>query len=514
MPHFDLVVIGSGSGNTVVDERFDGWSVAVVERRTFGGTCLNRGCIPSKMLVRTADLVRSGQQSERFGLEVEVDAVDWPAVRDRVFGRTDADARDGRRSRLEQENVTVYAGEARFTGPRALRVRLADGSHERLTADQVVIAVGSRPSVPQIDGLDDLVGPHVPLPGEPDDPDHPHRADWYTSDDVMRMAELPRRLAILGGGYVGVELAHVFAALGSRVTQVDSGDTLLSDHDADVAASFTAFARGRWDVRTGSTVERVTRTGTGLRLELAPTGAEDAGTEAGEIEAGGIEVDALLLAVGRRPNADRLDVGAAGVEVDDRGVVTVDEHQRTSAEGVWALGDVSSATPLKHSANQDARVVQHNLLHPDDLVTSDHRYVPSAVFSEPQVAAVGLTEEQARRSGTDLAVGTADLADTAFGWALEDDRRRDAATENGGAAPRHLVKLLADRGTGRIVGAHVIAPEASVLIQPLVLAITLGLPVRGLARSHYWIHPSPTEVVEAALLDLEDSLGPEPAPGV
>ncbi len=504
MAHFDLVVIGTGSGNTVVDERFSHWSVAVVERRTFGGTCLNRGCIPSKMMIRTADLVRAAQDAPRFGVEAEVRDVDWPAVRDRVFDRLDADARDGEEARRDQEDVTVYGGEARFTGPRELEVRLADGSTERVTADRVVVAVGSRPLVPAIDGLDDLIGPHSPAPGEPDDPDHPHRCDWYTSDDVMRMAELPRRLGVLGGGYVGVELAHAFSALGSTVTQIDSADTLLSEQDADVAASFTAFARDRWDVRTGRTVDQVARTETGLRLRLAP--ADGGGGSQGGAAPDHVEVDALLLAVGRRPNADRLDVGVAGIEVDDRGVVVVDEHQRTTAAGVWALGDVSSSTPLKHAANQDARVLQHNLLHPDDLVTSDHRYVPTAVFSEPQVAAVGRTEAQAREDGTDLAIGTADLADTAYGWALEDDRRRDAATRAGSPVPRHLVKLLADRATGRLVGAHLVAPGASVLLQPLVLAITLGLPARGLARSHYWIHPSPTEVVEAALLDLERDL--------
>ncbi len=230
-------------------------------------------------------------------------------------------------------------------------------------------------------------------------------------------------------------------------------------------------------------------------LHLAPAGDDHA-------EGTTVEVDVLLLAVGRVPNSDRLDVRAAGIEVDDDGVVVVDEHQRTSAEGVWALGDVASRLPFKTTANDDARTVQHNLLHPDDLVTRERRVVPEAVFTSPQVAKVGRTEQEARADGVDLAVASVDLADVAYGWAMEDDRRPG---RDDGA--RHVVKLLGDRSTGLLVGAHVVAPQACVLVQPLVLAMGLGLPVRGLARAQYWIHPGPGEVVESALLALEDELG-------
>lgn len=494
--HYDLVVIGTGSGNTVVDDRFEDWSVAVVERRTFGGTCLNRGCIPSKMLAYTAEVVLSAREAARYDVPVEVGEVDWPTVRDRVFGRLDEQADDGERFRREQDGTTVLAGEARFTGERALEVRLDDGDVVRVTADRVVVAAGSRPLVPDVDGLDELVGPDAaPPPGEPD---APGVADWYTSDDVMRLPHLPRRLAVLGGGYVGTELAHVFDALGSEVVQVETEDTLIADHDVQIASALTAFARTRWDVRTATDLVRVSRAASGgVVLHLAAAGDDDGATST-------LEVDTLLLAVGRTPNSDRLDVGAAGIEVDDDGVVVVDERQRTTADGVWALGDVSSRIPLKSTANQDARVVQHDLLHPDEPVASDHRVVPDAVFTSPQVARVGLTEQQARDDGLDVAVAVVDVAETAYGWAMEDDRRR---SRDDGA--RHLVKLVADRATGRLVGAHVLAPQACVLVQPLVLAMSLDLPARGLARGQYWIHPGLGEVVEDALLALEDELGDE-----
>ncbi|GGF41426.1 mycothione reductase [Marmoricola endophyticus] len=498
MTHYDLVVLGTGSGNTIVNRTFADWSCAIIERRTFGGTCINRGCIPSKMFAHPATVLDEAAEGGRLGVRTTANGADWPAVRDRVFGRIDPDVEDAAAFREGQDHVTVYAGEARFTAPRTLSVQLESGETVEVSGDQVVIAAGSRPVVPPIEGLDTLRAPATAPPMRPDDPG---AADWYTSDEVMRIPELPRRLAVLGGGYVGVELAHVFAAYGSQVTQVDVADTLISNQDAEVATMFTRFAREQWDVRTGTSLERVEKTDSGVVLHLS-------GDQAGS---GTVEVDALLLAVGRKPNGDRLDVEKAGVEVDDDGIVVVDELQRTSAEGVWALGDVSSHTPLKHSANHDARVVKHNLHHVDDpaqMVAADHEHVPSAVFSHPQVASVGLTEEQAREQGIDLAVGRHTYAEIAYGWAMEDDHLGPNGdnTDAQGADLEHFVKLLGDRATGRLVGAHLIGPQASVLIQPLIMAISQGVEIGGLARSMYWIHPALTEVVENALLKLEADL--------
>ncbi len=170
----------------------------------------------------------------------------------------------------------------------------------------------------------------------------------------------------------------------------------------------------------------------------------------------------------------------------------VDEHQRTNVPGIWALGDICNSAALKHVANHEARVVQHNLLHPDSLVRSDHRFVPSAVFTHPQVASVGLTEAEAHEAGLEVALAHQDYGDTAYGWAMED--------------VAHFCKLIGDRATGKLVGAHVIGPAASMLIQPLIQAMSFDQPVAGLARGQYWIHPALTEVVENALLKLEEQL--------
>ncbi|HEY1132962.1 MAG TPA: mycothione reductase [Nocardioides sp.] len=468
--HYDLVVIGSGSGNTIVDDRFSHLRVAIVERDVFGGTCVNRGCIPSKMYVHAAELLTAAARGPALAVRTSAAPADpgsWTRLRDRVTSRIDAVARGGEDYRRGLDFVDVLRGTARFTAPGALEVTDAEGGVVAVTADQVVLATGGRPVVPDVPGLHDV--PHV------------------TSDTVMLLDALPRRMAVLGGGYVGCELAHVFAALGVEVVQVESEGRLLAAQDADVADVVTRAAAQRWELRLGTRLERAVPLGdSSARLELADGSA--------------FETDLVLVAVGRRTNADLLDLDRAGVPVDDEGRIVVDEHQR-AGDGVWALGDASAPAPLKHVANQDARVVQHNLLHPDDLVASDHRHVPQAVFTEPQVAAVGLTEAAAREQGIDLAVGRTDVADTTYGWALQ-----AGPDDVDPAGPGGFAKLLADRSTGLLVGAHVVGPMAATLLQPLVQAMSNDVPVRGLARGQYWIHPAPTELVENALLALEADL--------
>jgi len=453
VPHFDLVIIGSGSGNSIPDDRFADQSIALVDSGTFGGTCLNVGCIPTKMFVHPADLAAAPGESGRLGVDLELRDVHWAEIRDRIFGRIDPISAGGLKWRSSNENVTVLTEEAHFLDPHTLQV-----GDQTITADRFVLAAGSRPILPDLAGLDEV--------------------PFHTSDTVMRLPRLPRSVVILGGGYIASEFSHIFSSFGSHVTVVNRGDQLLAREDADVSARFTDILRSRIDLRTGTTARSVREVEGGVVLTVAgPDGVEQE-----------IEAEVLLVATGRRPNGDRLALDAAGVEADDHGYVVVDEHQRTTAPHMYALGDVSSPYQLKHVANHEARVVQHNLLHPDAPRTADHRFVPHAVFSSPQVAAVGLTEQQAVEQGIDHVVAQQAYGDVAFGWAMED---RD-----------HFVKLVAERGTGRLLGAHLIGPEASTLIQPLIQAMSFGQTAQEVARGQYWIHPALTEVVENALLAL------------
>ncbi len=456
MRHHDLVIVGTGSGNSIADERFADLDVAIVEEGTFGGTCLNVGCIPTKMFVHTADLAAGTRGSSRFGVDSQVDKVRWTDVRDRIFGRIDPIAEAGRRYRESADNITLYAEHASFVGHKQLR--LASG--ETLTGDRFVLAAGSRAVIPDVPGLAEL---------------HPH-----TSDTVMRIEELPTSMAILGGGIVAAEMAHVFASLGVAVTVINRSPGLLRSEDRDVSARFTELAGHKWDLRLGRVVAKAEPANGGVRLHLADA--------LGQPDPEPVDVDLLLVATGRVPNSDTLDTSRSGVVTHADGRVVVDAYQRTTVEGIYALGDLSSEWQLKHVANLEARVVQHNLLHEGSLVEADHRFVPHAVFSSPQVAGVGQTEEALLASNTPYVSATQPYADVAYGWAMEDTTG--------------FAKLLADPSTGRLLGAHIIGPQASSVIQPVIQAMSFGLPAGEMARGQYWIHPAMPEVIENALLRL------------
>jgi mycothione reductase len=460
--HFDLAIIGTGSGNSIpdpgVDARYGRMRIAICEQGTFGGTCLNVGCIPTKMFVYAAEVAATIRQSSRYGIDSTLDEVRWPDVVHRVFGRIDPIAVGGEQYKRSLDNVRVYASHTRFgpTQPDG-RYTLRTDAGDEFTADQVVIAAGSRINDPPA-----IAGCGV---------------EYETSDTIMRIPELPGHLVIVGGGFVAAEFAHVFSALGVRVTIVVRGDGLLTHCDDSICHPFTDIASAKWDVRTHENVIGAHHDDGKIVLEL------DDGKTLG--------ADTLLVATGRIPNGDLLDAELAGVEVRD-GLVVVDEYQRTTARGVYALGDVSSAYQLKHVANHEMRVVRHNLLLDWDdtaaMRASDHRFVPSAVFTDPQVATVGMTEAQAVAGGFDVVTKVQRYGDTAYGWAMED--------EHG------IVKLVGDRVTGKILGAHVMGHQASSIIQPLIQAMSFGQTAKEVATGQYWIHPALPEVIENALLGL------------
>ncbi|BBE22440.1 hypothetical protein MN0502_13230 [Arthrobacter sp. MN05-02] len=336
-----------------------------------------------------------------------------------------------------------------------------------VTADQVVIAAGSRAVLPEIPGIS--------LP------------QVHTSDTVMRLEDRPRRLLIVGGGYIAAEFAHVFGSFGTEVTIAVRSGSMLRQLDETVSEAFTGHAARQWDLRLDTDVTGIAANDDGS-VTARLSGAD------GAVD---LEVDVVLMAVGRTPNTDRLGAADAGLDLHDDGRLAVDEYQRVlrdgrPVEGLWSLGDVSSDHQLKHVANHEARIVAHNLLHPEALRASDHRFVPSAVFSHPQAASVGMTEEEAllhaEASGTTIVTAVQHYGSTAYGWAMEDTQG--------------FAKIIAERSTGRILGAHILGHEASMLVQPLIQAMSFGLDAHAMARGQYWIHPALTEVVENALLNL------------
>ena len=449
---YDLIIIGSGSGNSIPDYLSDR-SIAIVERGTFGGTCLNVGCIPSKMFVLPADKAIEAQHGDRLGIDTQFNGADWQAIRDRVFGRIDAIAEGGRQYReTGTANVTLIQGTARFIGDK-----LFDVEGRTITAPNVLIAAGSRPVIPPIPGLVET--------------------GFHTSDSIMRLDALPARLAIIGGGYIAVEMGHVFSALGSDVTLINRSPRVLMSQDEEISVRFTEVFGERVDLRLGHVPTQVERRGDVIVIH---NGGEE------------IEVDELLVATGREPNSDLLDVESGGLTCHHHGTIVVDEYLQTAVEGVWAIGDIANEYQLKHVANHEAATAFWNIAHPDDRREVNHRAVPAAVFSNPQVASVGLTERAAAAAGLDVVIGRRDYAGTAYGWALVDETS--------------FAKVIVDRDTGLIVGAHILGPQAATLIQPLIQAMQFGQTAAALAHEPYWIHPALTEVVENALLEAIEQI--------
>ena len=458
--NYDLIIIGSGSGNAIPDH-LDDWNIAIVERGTFGGTCLNVGCIPSKMFVLPADKALEAQHAAKLGIDTQFNSADFGAIRDRIFGRIDSISAGGRDYRATgTPNVTLIEGTARFIGDKRF-----DVEGRTITAPNVLLAAGARPVVPPIPGLVET--------------------GFHTSDTIMRLDDLPARLGIIGGGFIAVEMGHVFSALGSAVTLINRSNTLLRGFDGDISTRFTEVFGERVDLRFGHVPTKVERLDDGA---IAITVGGDR-----------VVVDELLVATGREPNSDLLDVDAGGVECHHHGTVAVDDTMATNVEGVWAIGDIANSYQLKHLANAEAKVAFWNIGHPDEPPRhQSYKAVPGAVFSNPQVATVGLTEEQAIEQGIAHRVGRRDYAGTAYGWALVDETS--------------FAKVIVSSETGLILGAHILGPQAASLIQPIIQAMEFDTPAEQLAHDVFYIHPALTEVVENALLEALSTEEPDVDP--
>ncbi len=454
MQMFDLIVIGSGSGLEVSSDAANrGQSVAVIESGPFGGTCLNRGCIPSKMLIHSADVAETIKRAGLFGIDAALRAIDWKFIIDRATTEVDGDARSIEQGNREHPNISVFKGTARFVGHKTLEV---DG--EQLTSDTIVIAAGTRPRVPDIDGIDDVA--------------------YLTSDEALRLPSQPRHLVIVGGGYIAAELAHFYGGLGTEVTIVYRGPRLLRAEDDDIGAKFTEVYQRRFDVRLNARVQGVRQQRDDITVDI------DAGDKAGSLSA-----DALLLATGRIPNSDTLAVERTGVSVDERGFIEADEYLETNVPGIWTLGDIAGRFQLKHSANLEAAYVSYNIQHPADKVAVDYHAMPHAIFASPQVAAVGLSEREARERGLSYAVGRYEYANTAYGSSIED---KDG-----------FVKVVVDPETEEILGCHILGTDASILIQEVANPMRIRATARAITQSIY-VHPALPEVVQRAFGAIED----------
>ncbi|MFD2673747.1 mycothione reductase [Gulosibacter bifidus] len=463
---FDVIVIGAGSGNSIPSPELAGLKIAIVDDgRWFGGTCLNAGCIPTKMFIHPARLVSHLRDAAHLGVTGTASA-DWAAVRARVFGRIDSISQAGEQYRASGEpNVSLVRERVRFVDESTL----VTASGRRLRGRALVIGAGSRPRELRVLPF----GPRV-----------------ISSDDALRLETLPERITIIGGGVVASEFASLYHGFGAKVTQLVRS-TVLSSLDADIRATFVAQAGAQWDIREHHDVVDAT-------IPDDATSPIRLVCNTGDV----LETDLVLVASGRVPNSDRLGTEVAGFDQELNGRLVVDAHQRVLRAGqalpnVFAMGDIANPHQLKHVANHEARVVAENLRRTlvatsdnEELVSNTLSPVPLAVFSTPEIASFGATLTEARDAGIDAVEVRQDYGGTAWGWALEDQH--------------HFAKLVVDRVQGQILGAHIIGPDAAILLQPLVQAAAFNMPVQGLARGQYWPHPAATEIIENLLLNAKE----------
>jgi dihydrolipoamide dehydrogenase len=463
-PHqYELVIIGGGPGGYVAAIRAAqlGAKVALVERDRVGGTCLNRGCIPTKALVRSVEVLQLVEEAPAFGVIVEEPAFDFARImtrKDEIVARLVG----GVEGLLKAYKVEVVSGTATIPKPGQVLVKPSSSAPsptsslqpptsdlQPLTSKNIIIATGSVPARPPIAGLD--------APGV------------LTSADVLELKEAPDSLAVIGGGVIGLEFASIFHALGTRVTVLEMLPTLLPTVDGELARRYKSYLqREGVEVHLRARVEEIRPKGDGLAVKVAGSGEE-------------VGAEKVLVATGRMPYTEGLGLEELGVQ-RERGAIVVDEHMATNVSGVYAIGDVTGGIMLAHLASRQGEVAVENILgHP---VAMDYRAVPNCVFTLPEIAGVGLTEEEAKAEGLDYKI--ARFPFSASGRAL-------TIGETTG-----LVKLIHEQGSGKVLGMHIMGPQASDLITEGTLAIQMGATAKDIAETIH-AHPTlPEAIMEAA----------------
>jgi len=444
MAHYDAVIIGSGqAGNPLAQKLADhGWTVALIEKEHLGGTCINTGCTPTKTMIASAQVAHYARHAGNWGVQtgpVRVDLASVVARKDRIVSQW--------RSRLEQKaadrkNLHLLRGQARFIGPSRIRV-----DQEAIESERIFINTGARPAITALQGLD--------------------RIDYLTNASIMQLHDVPAHLLVLGGGYIGLEFGQMFRRFGSQVTVVHRAEQILPREDSDVALELqkTLEQEGiRFLLRAKAT--QVYKEGQQIVLKVVSGGNSE--TLCGSH---------LLVATGRRPNTDDLGLEATGVALTPEGFIKVNSRLETSAPGIWALGDVKGGPAFTHISFNDYQIVYANIIEGQNQST-DHRPVPYAVFTDPQLGRVGMSEKEARAAGHKLKVGTIPTA-----WVARAIERDETAG---------LMKLVIDAETDRILGAAILATEGGELVQILGFVMLAGAPYTLLQGAIY-IHPTLAE---------------------
>lgn len=455
MKEYDVVVIGDGSGSSIVETALvHGAKVALIDKPPIGGTCQNFGCIPSKMLIYPADIVAEIQKSKKLGIHAEISNVDFKSIMERMR-RDRKESQDYQRNGINKvSNLDYYPGECTFIDDYTLSVK-----DEKIKGEKIVIATGARPLIPPIDGIDDV--------------------DYLTNETILELEERPESLLIIGGGYIAVEYAHFFASMGTKVTIIERRNRLVTSEEPEISELLKKELMKRMSVYTNVEIIEIIQDQDLFKVK---------GEHKDNKEEKWFSSEKVLIAAGRKSNADKLNVSNTGVEVDQKGYIKVNEFLETTKKHIWAIGDAIGKQMFKHVANEEALVAANNCFH-DEKIKMRYHAAPRAVFSYPQIASVGLTQKEAEEEGFNLLVGSASYDQVAKGIAM---------MESNGFA-----KAIVNKEDFRILGFHIIGPYAPILIQEVITVMQLHGQVGHLGQAMH-IHPALPELIQRSLANLKE----------
>jgi dihydrolipoamide dehydrogenase len=453
---FDLIIIGSGAGLNLVDAALNkGMKVALVENGPLGGTCLNRGCIPSKVWTYPAEVIREMEEGAHLGIRPKLEGVDFDTIRRRTWEVVLRDRGNIEDAVRQDPRLRFYQVAARFVGDHALQV-----GDSTIRASKFVIAAGARSMVPAIPGIQDV--------------------PFKLSENIFEITSLPKSIIFLGGGYKSCEFAHFFSAMGVKTSIIQRNVRLLPDQEPEIGYVVEKKLGEHVTISTGQTILEVKKAG------------EEVEVVRKDLDSGLVEkerAEMLFLGTGMQSNAPDLNVQATGVRTDAHGYVIVNDFLETSSPGIWALGDITGRHMFRHTANYESQVVWYNINNKEKAQVDEHA-IPSAVYTYPTVGSVGLTEAEVKSRGISYLVGFARYSDVAKGTAMGDDYG--------------LVKVLVEKGSQQVLGAHIAGKQADLLVQQITFIMNAeNGSYRPMARSQV-IHPSLSEVLIKALNHLHD----------
>jgi len=429
----------------------NGKTVAVLEMSTLGGTCLNRGCIPSKNIIYPADVINIIKKAGKLGIKAKIEEIDFAYIMERSQSNIQEDVKHMEEGVKHSEGLTMYQDVGEFIDDYTMKV-----GDEIIKAENIFIVSGARPFIPSIKGIEET--------------------GYLSSDTVWDIRKKPESIVIVGGGFVAVEFAHFFSSVGSNVTLLSRSPRLIKQGEPEISDMLLDVMLRTMNVHVNvEVVEAENRNGVKVITAVDKTSGESQVFEAEE----------LFIAAGRRSNADLLKPEATGVQVDSRGYIKVNEYLETGKPKIWAFGDAIGKYMFKHVANYETQIAWYNYTGHKEVV--DYSAVPYAVFCNPQIASVGMTEEEARKTGKTLLFAHYDYKDTAKGGAM--------AIEEG------FVKIIVEDNTFKILGAHIIGPYAPMLMQEIVNAMNIENGIRSIQNAMY-IHPALPEVIQRAFFSL------------